>query len=359
MDFSIEDLMSDLVKDGGSDLHLATGHPPYGRFNGQLRPIRQETTLTEDSCNRLIFSLLNNAQRKQLEQTWELDCSYGLRGVSRFRVNVYRQKGSYAACLRALGNSIPAIEKLGLPPVVEEMSRKPKGLVLVTGPTGSGKTTTLASLLDNINHTRSEHILTIEDPIEFTYQNDRSLIHQREVNEDTRSFANALRAALREDPDVILVGELRDLETIQLAITAAETGHLVFGTLHTSSASQTVDRMVDVFPAGQQTQIRVQLSSSLLAVFSQTLCRTTRPVAGSMGRVMALEIMINTPACANLIREGKTPQLYSLIQTGAQYGMQTLERCLANLVQDNRITAEEAMMKTVRPEELSRLLEQL
>ena len=359
MDFSIEDLMSDLVKDGGSDLHLATGHPPYGRFNGQLRPIRQETTLTEDSCNRLIFSLLNNAQRKQLEQTWELDCSYGLRGVSRFRVNVYRQKGSYAACLRALGNSIPAIEKLGLPPVVEEMSRKPKGLVLVTGPTGSGKTTTLASLLDNINHTRSEHILTIEDPIEFTYQNDRSLIHQREVNEDTRSFANALRAALREDPDVILVGELRDLETIQLAITAAETGHLVFGTLHTSSASQTVDRMVDVFPAAQQTQIRVQLSSSLLAVFSQTLCRTTRPVAGSMGRVMALEIMVNTPACANLIREGKTAQLYSLIQTGAQYGMQTLERSLANLVQDNRITAEEAMMKTIRPEELSRLLGQL
>jgi twitching motility protein PilT len=359
MDFTIEDLMTDLVKDGGSDLHLATGHPPYGRFNGQLRPIRQETTLSEDSCNQLIFSLLNNAQRKQLEQTWELDCSYGLRGVSRFRVNVYRQKGSYAACLRALGTNIPAIEKLGLPPVVEEMSRKPKGLVLVTGPTGSGKTTTLASLLDNINHTRSEHILTIEDPIEFTYQNDRSLIHQREVNEDTRSFSNALRAALREDPDVILVGELRDLETIQLAITAAETGHLVFGTLHTSSASQTVDRMVDVFPAGQQTQIRVQLSSSLLAVFSQTLCRTTQPVAGSMGRVMALEVMVNTPACANLIREGKTAQLYSLIQTGAQYGMQTLERSLANLVQDNRITAEEAMMKTIRPEELSRLLGQL
>ena len=358
MDFSIEDLMIDLVKDGGSDLHLATGHPPYGRFNGQLRPIRQETTLSEDCCNQLIFSMLNNAQRKQLEQTWELDCSYGLRGVSRFRVNVYRQKGSYAACLRALGTNIPAIEKLGLPPVVEEMSRKPKGLVLVTGPTGSGKTTTLASLLDNINHTRSEHILTIEDPIEFTYQNDRSLIHQREVNEDTRSFANALRAALREDPDVILVGELRDLETIQLAITAAETGHLVFGTLHTSSASQTVDRMVDVFPAGQQTQIRVQLSSSLLAVFSQTLCRTTQPVAGSMGRVMALEVMVNTPACANLIREGKTAQLYSLIQTGAQYGMQTLERSLANLVQDNRITAEEAMMKTIRPEELSRLLGQ-
>ena len=357
MDFTIEDLMTQLVEEGGSDLHLATGQPPYGRFNGQLRPIRKDFTLTEESCNRLIFSLLNNAQRKQLEQTWELDCSYGLRGVSRFRVNVYRQKGSYAACLRALGNSIPPIEKLGLPPVVEEISRKPKGLVLVTGPTGSGKTTTLAALLNNINHTRAEHILTIEDPIEFTYQNDRSLIHQREVNEDTRSFANALRAALREDPDVILVGELRDLETMQLAITAAETGHLVFGTLHTSSAPQTVDRMVDVFPAGQQTQIRVQLSSSLLAVISQTLCKSTQPMAGSMGRAMAMEIMVNTPACANLIREGKTAQLYSLIQTGAQYGMQTLERSLANLVQANRISLEEAMIKTIRPEELTRLLE--
>ncbi|MFM7267020.1 MAG: type IV pilus twitching motility protein PilT [Cyanobium sp.] len=357
MDLTIEDLMVELVNEGGSDLHLATGHAPFGRFNGQLRAIRKDLVLDEETCNRLIFSLLNNSQRKQLEQTWELDCSYGLRGVARFRVNVYRQKGSYAACLRALGNTIPALEKLGMPPVVEEMSRKPKGLVLVTGPTGSGKTTTLAALLDHINHTRSEHILTIEDPIEFSYKNDRSLIHQREVNEDTRSFANALRAALREDPDVILVGELRDLETIQLAISAAETGHLVFGTLHTSSASQTVDRMVDVFPAAQQTQVRVQLSSSLLAVFSQTLCRSSHPSSGAFGRVMAQEIMINTPAIANLIREGKTAQIYSLIQTGAQYGMQTLERALANLVQDQRISAEDAMRKTTRPEELQRLLE--
>jgi twitching motility protein PilT len=358
MELTIEDLMVELVEAGGSDLHLATGHAPFGRFNGQLRAIRPDLILDEDTCNRLIFSLLNNAQRKQLEQTWELDCSYGLRGVARFRVNVYRQKGSYAACLRALGNSIPALDKLGMPPVVEEMSRKPKGLVLVTGPTGSGKTTTLAALLDHINHTRNEHILTIEDPIEFTYQNDRSLIHQREVNEDTRSFANALRAALREDPDVILVGELRDLETIQLAISAAETGHLVFGTLHTSSASQTVDRMVDVFPAAQQTQVRVQLSSSLVAVFSQTLCRSNHPTAGAFGRVMAQEIMINTPAIANLIREGKTAQIYSLIQTGAQYGMQTLERALANLVRDQRVSAEEALQKTSRPEELQRILEQ-
>ena len=354
----IEDLMTDLVKAGGSDLHLAAYQPPYGRFNGQLRPMLEEVVLSEEQCNKLIFSLLNNSQRKHLEQNWELDCSYGLRGVARFRVNVYRQRGTYAACLRALGDSIPALANLGLPPVVEETSRKPKGLILVTGPTGSGKTTTLAALLNHINQTRAEHILTIEDPIEFTYKNEKSVIHQREVNEDTRSFANALRAALREDPDVILVGELRDLETIQLAISAAETGHLVFGTLHTSSASQTVDRMVDVFPAGQQTQIRVQLSGSLLAVFSQTLCKRVRPLPGQFGRVMAQEIMINTPAIANLIREGKTAQIYSQIQTGAKEGMLTLERALANLIQEEAISHAEALLKTTRPEELERLLSQ-
>jgi twitching motility protein PilT len=354
----IEDLMIELVKGGGSDLHLAAGQPPYGRFNGQLRPITQDGVLSEEACNRLIFSLLNNSQRKQLEQNWDLDCSYGLKDVARFRVNVYRQRGTYAACLRALGNTIPPLDKLGMPPIVEEITRKPKGLVLVTGPTGSGKTTTLASLLDHINRNRSEHILTIEDPIEFTYRNEKSLIHQREVSEDTRSFANALRAALREDPDVILVGELRDLETIQLAITAAETGHLVFGTLHTSSASQTVDRMVDVFPSGQQTQIRVQLSTSLLAVFSQTLCKSALPSSGAFGRVMAQEIMINTPATSNLIREGKTAQLYSQIQTGAQQGMQTLERALANLVKSGKVNRAEAVTRTTRPDELERLLDQ-
>jgi twitching motility protein PilT len=357
MELLIEDLMQELVKEGGSDLHLSAGDPPYGRFSGQLRPIVQDVRLTEESCNKLIFSLLNNAQRKNLEQNWELDCSYGLRGIARFRINVYRQRGTYAACLRALGNSIPSLDKLGLPPIVEEISNKPKGLVLVTGPTGSGKTTTLAALIEHINATRSEHILTIEDPIEFTYKNVRSIIHQRELNEDTRSFSNALRAALREDPDVILVGELRDLETIQLAITAAETGHLVFGTLHTSSAAQTVDRMVDVFPAGQQTQIRVQLSGSLLAVFSQTLCKNLQPTNGAFGRVMAQEIMINTPAIANLIREGKTSQLYSQIQTGANQGMQTLERALANLVEEGKVSREEALQKTTKPDELVRLLD--
>ncbi len=354
----IEDLMSQLVADGGSDLHLSAGLPPYGRFNGQLRPIHDDR-LDEEVCNKLIFSMLNNSQRKQLEQTWELDCSYGLKGVARFRVNVYRQRGTYAACLRALGNSIPSLKSLGLPPVVEEISRSPKGLVLVTGPTGSGKTTTLAAILDHINNNRAEHILTIEDPIEFTYKSVKSVVHQRQLNDDTRSFANALRAALREDPDVILVGEMRDLETIQLAITAAETGHLVFGTLHTSSAAQTVDRMVDVFPGSQQTQIRVQLSSSLVAVFAQTLCKRHNPAPGQFGRVMAQEIMINTPAIANLIREGKTAQLYSQLQTGGQLAMQTLEKSLSELVMTNQITLEEALSKSSKPEELKRLVSQL
>jgi twitching motility protein PilT len=356
MELQIEQLMEELVQQGGSDLHLAAGQPPYGRFSGALRSMREEK-LSEDQCNRLIFSMINNAQRKQLEQTWELDCAYGLRGVSRFRVNVYRQRGSYAACLRALGSTIPSLESLELPPVVEETSRRPRGLILVTGPTGSGKTTTLAALLDHINRSRAEHILTIEDPIEFTYRNEQSVIHQRQLGEDTRSFAAALRAALREDPDVILVGEMRDLETIQLAITAAETGHLVFGTLHTSSAAQTVDRMVDVFPAEQQTQIRVQLSGSLVGVFSQTLCKRLNPRPGQFGRVMAQEILINTPAIANLIREGKTAQLYSQIQTGGQQGMQTLERALANLVVQGSVSREEAMAKASKPEELGRLLD--
>ena len=356
MELNIEQLMEELVDAGGSDLHLAAGMPPYGRFTGVLKAMREER-LSEDLCNRMIFSIINNSQRKQLEQTWELDCAYGLKGISRFRVNVYRQRGSYAACLRALGTSIPSLESLGLPPIVEETSQRPRGLVLVTGPTGSGKTTTLAAVLDHINRNRAEHILTIEDPIEFTYRNNQSVIHQRQLGDDTRSFAAALRAALREDPDVILVGEMRDLETIQLAITASETGHLVFGTLHTSSASQTVDRMVDVFPAEQQMQIRVQLSGSLAGVFSQTLCKRKNPKAGQFGRVMAQEIMINTPAIANLIREGKTAQLYSQIQTGGQLGMQTLERALANLVIEGAVERGEALAKASKPDELTRLLE--
>jgi twitching motility protein PilT len=355
MELMIEDLMEEVIERGGSDLHLSAGLPPYIRISGKLTPTEHEP-MSPESCQRLIFSMLNNSQRKSLEQTWELDCSYGVKGLARFRVNVYKDRGTYAACLRALSSKIPSMDLLGLPPIVRELSEKPRGLILVTGPTGSGKSTTLASMINEINLTRPEHILTVEDPIEFVYEPVKSLIHQRQVGEDTKSFGNALKAALREDPDVILVGEMRDLETISLAISAAETGHLVFGTLHTSSASQTVDRMVDVFPPGQQTQVRVQLSNSLVAVLSQCLVSKANVKPGEFGRVMAQEIMVVTPAISNLIREGKTAQIYGAIQTGGRLSMQTLEKVLADLYNEGTISFEAAMSKTSRPEELQRLL---
>ena len=355
MDFMIEDLMEQLVEMGGSDMHLSAGLPPYFRISGKLTPIGDEP-MTAEECQRLIFSMLNNTQRKTLEQTWELDCSYGVKGLARFRVNVYKDRGTYAACLRALSSKIPSFDALGLPDVVREMAEKPRGLILVTGPTGSGKTTTLAAMIDMINRTRAEHILTVEDPIEFVYPPIKSLIHQRQLGEDTKSFSNALRSALREDPDIILVGEMRDLETIHLAITAAETGHLVMGTLHTSSAAQTVDRMIDVFPADKQTQVRVQLSNSLVAVFSQTLVSKANPKPGEFGRCMAQEILVTTPGISNLIREGKTAQIYSAIQTGAKLGMITLEKALADLVQAGTISFEAAASKTSKPDELQRLI---
>jgi twitching motility protein PilT len=351
----IEDLMEEVIERGGSDLHVSAGLPPYIRISGHLTPT-DHPPLTSESCQRLIFSMLNNTQRKNLEQNWELDCSYGIKGLARFRVNVYKDRGTYAACLRALSSKIPTLETLGLPDVVREMSEKPRGLILVTGPTGSGKSTTLASMINNINMTRAEHILTIEDPIEFVYEPIKSLVHQRQLGEDTKSFSNALRAALREDPDVVLVGEMRDLETISLAISAAETGHLVFATLHTSSASQTVDRVVDVFPPEQQQQVRVQLSNSLVAVFSQTLVPKKNPKPGEFGRCLAQEIMIVTPAIANLIREGKTAQIYSAIQTGGRLGMQTLEKVLADFYKQGSISFEGAISKTSRPDELQRLI---
>lgn len=355
MELMIEDLMEQLIEMGGSDMHLSAGLPPYFRINGHLTPIGDEP-LTADQCQRLIFSMLNNTQRKTLEQTWELDCSYGVKGLARFRVNVYKERGIYAACLRALSSKIPSFEKLGLPDVVREMAEKPRGLILVTGPTGSGKSTTLAAMIDLINRTRAEHILTIEDPVEFVYEPIKSVIHQRQLHEDTKSFSNALRAALREDPDIILVGEMRDLETISLAISAAETGHLVFGTLHTSSAAQTVDRIIDVFPSEKQTQVRVQLSNSLVAVFSQTLVSKKNPKPGEYGRVMAQEIMVVTPAISNLIREGKTSQIYSMIQTGGKQGMVTLEKVLADLYKAGTISFEAAMSKTSKADELQRLI---
>jgi twitching motility protein PilT len=355
MDLMIEDLMERLVELGGSDMHIQAGAPIYFRVSGKLAPI-DDQPLSPQECQKLIFSMLNNTQRKELEQNWELDCSYGVKGLARFRVNVYKERGCYAACLRALSSKIPNFEMLGLPNVIREMAERPRGLILVTGQTGSGKTTTLASILDLINRTRSEHILTVEDPIEYVFPNVKSLFHQRQKGEDTKSFANALKAALREDPDIILVGEMRDLETISLAISAAETGHLVFGTLHTSSAAGTVDRIIDVFPANQQAQIRAMLSNSLLAVFSQCLVKKKNPKPGEYGRCLAQEIMIVTPAIANLIREGKAPQVYSAIQTGAKLGMQTMEQALGTLVLNGLVSFEEGISKCGKPDELERMV---
>jgi twitching motility protein PilT len=351
----MEELLQQVTDLKASDLHLSVGLPPVVRTDGKL--VRLEyPPLNKETCQRLVFSMLNNEQRRTLEQDWELDFSYGVNDVGRFRVNVYKERGTYAAALRSIVTDIPNFESLNLPEIVREICHRPKGLVLVTGPTGSGKSTTLAAMIDYINTNRSEHILTVEDPIEFLHTSKRSVIHQRELNQDTRSFSAALKSALREDPDVILVGEMRDLETIRLALTAAETGHLVMGTLHTSSAMQTVDRVVDVFPAEQQQQIRVQLSNSLCAVFSQTLLPKLNPLKEKQGRILSQEIMIVTPAIANLVREGKTAQLYSSIQTGAQYGMQTLEANLKGLYQQNLITLEDALSKTTRPDDLKRLI---
>lgn len=355
----MEELLQLVFDKDASDLHIAAGVPPMIRVGGKLAPTDYEP-LNADQTQKLIFSILTNEQRKTLEQTWELDCSYGVIGLGRFRVNVYKDKGAYAAALRTIASKIPRFEELGLPSVVKELIKKPRGLVLVTGPTGSGKSTTLASMIDMINTHQAEHILTIEDPIEYLHTSKKSLVNQRELGEDTKSFANALKASLREDPDIILVGEMRDLDTIQLALTAAETGHLVFGTLHTSSASQTVDRIVDVFPPHQQMQTRVQLSNSLVAVMSQTLLPRTGgagdPLAKGKGRVMAMEVMVVTPAISNLIREGKTAQMYSAIQTGAKYGMQTLEMALKDLCLSRQIRFEDAIGKTSRPEDFQRLM---
>lgn len=351
--YVIEDLLTELVKRRGSDLHISNALPPVMRIDGQLTRY-DENPLTADDVEALLFPMMSNEQRRHLEQDWELDFSYGIEGVGRFRVNFYKDKGAYAAAFRTISSEAPKLEELGMPDVVKKMAEKPRGLVLVTGPTGSGKSTTLAAMVDYINRTRAEHILTVEDPVEFVHTSKKSIIHQRELGADTRSFANALKAALREDPDIILVGEMRDHETIALALTAAETGHLVFGTLHTSSAAQTIDRIIDVFPEGQQQQIRVQLANSLVAVFSQTLLQKLQPDGTKKGRVMAQEILVVTPAVANLIREAKAAQIYSTIQTSQGMGMQTLEMALARLYNNKLVTLEDALSKTSRPEELKR-----
>lgn len=351
----LEELLEQVFERGASDLHLSAGLPPVFRIDGEL--IRGDyAPMSKEDCQRLIFSILSNEQRRVLEQNWELDCSYGVAGLGRFRVNVYKDKGNYAAALRSINTEVPSFEQLQLPPIVREIAERPKGLVLVTGPTGSGKSTTLAAMVDYINAQHAVHILTIEDPVEYIHNSKRSIVHQRELGQDTRSFDNALKSALREDPDVILVGEMRDLETIRLALTAAETGHLVMGTLHTSSAMQTVDRIVDVFPPEQQQQIRIQLSNSLVAVFSQALLPKLNEVKEKEGRVMALEVMVVTPAIANLVREGKTAQIYSSIQTGAQFSMVTMETSLKDLYQRGLVTFEDALSKTSRPDDFKRLI---
>ncbi|NJK28405.1 MAG: type IV pilus twitching motility protein PilT [Coleofasciculaceae cyanobacterium SM2_3_26] len=353
MDYMIEDVLESLVEQGGSDIHIQAGAPIFFRISGKLTSQPQYgESLAPDQCQRLIFSMLNNNQRKDLEQNWELDCAYGVKGLARFRVNVYRERGCYACCMRALASKIPSFEKLGLPKVLLDMAERPRGMLLITGQTGSGKTTTMAAILDYVNNTRSEHILTVEDPIEYVFPNIKSLFHQRQKGEDTKSFANALKGALRQDPDIILVGEMRDLETIGLAVSAAETGHLVIGTLHTNSAAGTIDRLLDVFPPVQQPQVRAQLSGSLVGICSQNLV----PKIGG-GRCAAHEILINTPAIGNLIREGKTSQIYSSIQMGAKVGMQTMEMAMEKLIRDGKVTYEDGMGKTSKPDELARLMQ--
>jgi twitching motility protein PilT len=351
--FTMDDLLRLVVEKGASDLHLTVGLPPVFRINGKLVPT-EYARMSPEETKRLVYSILNDSQKQKFEKTWELDCSHGVRGFGRFRVNVYKQRGAVGACLRAISNRVMQREELMLPPIVETIVHRQHGLILVTGATGAGKSTTLACMLDTINREKKFHIITIEDPIEYMHPHKMSMINQREVGQDTQSWANALRATLREDPDVILVGEMRDQDTIQGTMTAAETGHLVFSTLHTSDAAQTVDRIVDVFPPHHQHQIRVQLSSVLEAVFSQQLVTRAR----EDGRVPAIEVLIATPAMRNLIREGKTHQIYNAIQTGGAQGMQTMEQSLFELVKKRLITPEEAMDSTMHPEDLKRMLDQ-
>ncbi|MHB1803112.1 MAG: type IV pilus twitching motility protein PilT, partial [Actinomycetes bacterium] len=322
------------------------------RLNGALAPIEGSAKLSEADTERLVRGMLSDELWQRFEQTQELDTAYSVHGVGRFRVNVYRQRSSVGAAFRAIPRNLRSLSELGLPDDVERFAHLPRGLVLVTGPTGSGKSTTLASLLDVANQTRSGHIMTIEDPIEYLHTHGRCVVNQREVGADTADFAIALRHVLRQDPDIILVGEMRDLETISVALTAAETGHLVFATLHTQDAAQTIDRVVDVFPAHQQQQVRTQLAGSLQGIVCQTLCRT----ADGRGRVVATEVLVATPAIRNLVREGKTHQIYSAMQAGAQFGMHTMDQHLAALVKQHKITYEVGLEKCHHVEDFNRVL---
>lgn len=347
----IEILLEEVIKKKASDLHLQVSLPPMLRVDGALMPVTGTDALTEEAVETLIFAILDEDQKQILLKDKEFDFSFAFGDLGRFRVNAFHERGNLAAALRLIPNEILTIEQLGLPGIVNRFADYPRGLVLVTGPTGSGKSTSLAALVHKINQEKSAHIITIEDPIEFTHKSIKSVIVQREVHYDTYSFSAALRSSLRQDPDVVLLGEMRDLETIAAAITIAETGHLVFATLHTNSAAQSIDRMIDVFPPHQQPQIRAQLSNILMAICSQRLI----PTIGG-GRVAAAEILIATPAVRNIIREGKSHQLEAVIQTGAEFGMQSMDKTLVNLIHGGTITYDEARNYAVDIDELDRLM---
>jgi twitching motility protein PilT len=350
--FSIDELLEQCVSLGASDLHITVGSPPVVRVRGKLEVIEGTEPLDAETTQTLLYRILSTEQQKRLELDKQIDLAHEVPGVARFRVNVFFQRETLGAALRQIPQDIKSLEELGLPASLHELTTKPRGLVLITGPTGSGKSTTLAAMIDEINRSRSEHILTIEDPVEFVHVHRGCIVNQREIGVDATGFGQALRAALRQDPDVILLGEMRDLETIGTALTAAETGHLVFGTLHTQSAPGTIDRVIDVFPAEQQEQVRVQLASTLQGVVTQTLL----PTADGIGRVAALEILFPDDAVRNLIRQGKVEQIYSVMQTNTSRGMQTLEQSLADLTLRRVITKEVAMGATSRPEQFEALL---
>jgi twitching motility protein PilT len=378
----INELLKETMDAQASDLHLTAGRKPTVRVWGKLQPLEHREVLSPEDTSQLAYSMLNAFQKQKFEKTWELDLSYGVPGLGRFRVNLYRQRGATGIAMRSIPSVIPSVEDLNLPPLLRDLARKARGLVLVTGPTGHGKSTALAGMIDTINTERAAHIVTVEDPIEYLHEHKKSIVNQRELGFDTQSFPNALRGVLREDPNVVMVGEMRDLETISAALTIAETGHLVFATLHTANAAQSIDRIVDVFPPYQQQQIRIQLASVIEAVISQQLLTNQRyltraahgrvdghrqaaatatiqrtwPTLDEIGRVPAVEIMIATPAIRNLIREAKTHQIESALQTGAQYGMQTMDMALADLYRRRLVSYEDAIARAIHPDELRKLI---
>jgi twitching motility protein PilT len=353
--YSIDDLLEQMVARKASDLHISVASPPAIRVRGEMERLEDYDPLSSEDTQQLLYRILSSEQQKQLEIKRQLDFSHSVPGLARFRVNVYFQKESVGAAFRMIPDELKTLEELGIPSTLHQLAEKPRGIVLVTGPTGSGKSTTLAALIDEINRNRAEHILTIEDPIEFLHRHKRCIVNQREIGPDATTFAEALRAALRQDPDVILVGEMRDLETISTALTAAETGHLVFGTLHTQSAPSTIDRIIDVFPPEQQEQVRIMIANSLQGVVTQTLL----PTADGVGRVPSLEVLLPDDAVRNLIRQGKVEQIYSVMQTNTTRGMQTMEQSLADLIQRRIVKLEDALSRSSRPAQLIGLLERV